>query len=117
MFNNEQLEKEYIAECIKKRAIQNAIKDFNLPEGIYVRYRMTKNDLNGHKRRSKISREKYMISKRIGSRYLLQSADGKIISKSRYELVKADDDDPIGLTFQQNKRVNPESVYTGIFYH
>ena len=117
MYNNENLEKEYISNCIKKRAIQDAIKDFNLPEGIYVRYRMANSDLNGHKRRSKISIEKYIINKRIGSRYLLQAADGKIISKSRYELIKAEDDDPIGLTFQQNKRVNPMSVYTGIFYH
>ena len=118
MYNNEQLEKEYIAKCIKKRAIQDTIKDFNLPEGVYVRYRMNNSDLNGHKRRSKLSREKYVINKRLGNRYLLQAADGKIISKSRYELIKVDDDDhPIGLTFQQNKRVNPESVYTGIFYH
>jgi len=117
MYNDESLEKEYIAKCIKKRAIQDTIKDFNLPEGIYVRYRMNKNDLNGHKRRSKLSREKYIINKRIGSRYLLQSADGKIISKSRFELVKAEDDEPIGLTFQQNDKVNPESVYTGILYY
>jgi len=117
MYNNERLEKEYIAKCLKKQAIQDTIKDFNLPEGIYVRYRMNKSDLNGHKRRSKISREKYLIKKRIGNRYLLQAADGKILSKSRFELIKAEDDSPLGLTFQQNKKVNPESVYTGIFYH
>ena len=116
MYNDESLEKKYIAKCIKKRALQDTIKDFNLPEGIYVRYRMNKGDLNGHKRRSKVSREKYLIKKRLGNRYLLQSADGKIISKSRFELIKAENDDPIGLTFQQNNRVNPESVYTGIFY-
>ena len=118
MYNDESLEKEYIAKCVKKQAIQDTIKDFNLPEGIYVRYRMNKSDLNGHKRRSKVSREKYLIKKRIGNRYLLQAADGKIISKSRFELIKAEnEDDPIGLTFQQNNKVNPESVYTGIFYH
>ena len=117
MYDNEQVEKEYISKCIKQRAIQDNIKDFNLEPGTYVRYRMNDYDLAGHKRRSQISREKYVINKRIGSRYLLQAPDGKIISKSRFELIKADDDDPIGLTFQQNKRVNPESVYTGILYH
>ena len=116
MYNNEKLEQEYIAKCLKQRAIQDTIADFNLPVGTYVRYRMNDYDLAGHKRRSQISREKYVINKRMGSRYLLQAADGKIISKSRFELVKANDDDPIGKTFQQNKRVNPESVYTGILY-
>ena len=116
MFEDEKLEKEYIEKCIKQRSVQDAIVDFNLPVGTYVRYRMTDYDLAGHKRRSQLSREKYVINKRIGSRYLLQASDGKIISKSRFELMKADDSDPIGLTFEQNRRVNPESVYTGILY-
>ena len=116
MYNDEQLEKEYIAKCIRQRNIQSAIADFNLPEGTYVRYKMNTFDLAGHKRRSQLSREKYIINKRLGCRYLLQAADGKIISKSRYELIKAEDSDPIGVTFQQNKRVNPQSVYTGILY-
>ena len=49
----------------------------------------------------------------MGARYLLQASDGKIISKSRFELIKADDNDPIGLTFEQNNRVNPESIISG----
>ena len=116
MYDNPDKEREYILKCIKSRAIQDNIKDFNLPVGSYVRYRMNDEDLNGHKRRSQFSREKFIINKRIGSRYLLQAADGKIISKSRFELIKAEDDDPIGSTFEQNDRVNPESVYTGILY-
>ena len=116
MYNDENLEKEYIAKCIKQRSVQDAIIDFNIPAGTYVRYRMNDYDLAGHKRRGQLSREKYKINKRLGSRYLLEAADGKIISKSRFELIKAADDDPIGKTFEQNKRVNPESVYTGILY-
>ena len=117
MYDNPNLEQEYIMKCLKQRAIQDNIKDFNLEPGTYVRYRMNDEDLNGHKRRSQFSREKYIINKRIGGRYLLQAPDGKIISKSRFELIKADDDDPIGLTFEQNQRVNPEAVFTGIIYH
>ena len=117
MFDNEQLEGQYIAKRLKQRTIQDNIKDFNLEPGTYVRYRMNDDDLAGHKRRSQISREKYIISKRIGPRYLLEASDGKVISKSRFELVKAEDDDPIGYTFQQNQRVNPGSVFTGILYH
>ena len=63
---------------------------------------MNNDDLNGHKRRSQYSREKFIINKRIGPRYLLQAADGKIISKSRFELIKADDDDPDGDDFTTN---------------
>ena len=116
MYNDESLEKEYISKMIRQRSIQDAVIGFNIPAGTYVRYKMNDYDLAGHKRRSQVSREKYKINKRLGSRYLLEAADGKIISKSRFELVKANDDDPIGLTFQQNKRVNPEAVYTGILY-
>ena len=117
MYNDENLEKEYIIKCIRQRNVQDAIVDINLPAGIYVRYKMSNSDLAGHKRRSQLSREKYLIKKRLGSRYLLESPDGKLISKSRFELIKANDDDPLGKTFQQNKKVNPDVVYTGIFYH
>ena len=117
MYDNPSKEQDYIMKCLKHRAIQDKIKDFNLPVGSYVRYRMNNDDLNGHKRRSQFSREKYIINKRIGARYLLQAADGKIISKSRFELVKADEGDPIGLTFEQNNRVNPEAVITGEFHY
>ena len=116
MYDDPNLEREYITKCLKSRAIQDNIKDFNLPVGTYVRYLMNKEDLNGHKRRSQFSREKYIIQNHVGSRYLLQSADGKIISKSRFELIKANDDDPIGMTFEQNQRVNPDNVLTGILY-
>ena len=117
MYNNTELEQDYIKKCIRERNIQSAVTNFNIPVGTYVRYKMNDIDINGHKRRSQLSREKYLINKRLGNRYLLEAADGKIISKSRFELIKADDNDPVGLTFEQNKRVNPESVYTGILYH
>ena len=102
-----------ISKCLKQRAIQDNIKDFNLPVGSYVRYRMNTVDLNSHKRRSQFSREKYLITKRMGARYLLQASDGKIISKSHFELIKADDNDPLGLKFEQNNRVNQESIVSG----
>lgn len=116
MYEDEEMEKEYIAKCVRQRNLQSAIADFNLPEGTYVRYRMTNYDLAGHKRRSQVSREKYLVKKRLGCRYILEAADGKVLTKSRFELIKANDNDPIGYTFAQNKRVNPESVYTGILY-
>ena len=79
--------------------IQNNIEDFVIPLNTYVRYRMNAMDLNGRKRRSQFSREKYLVLKRIGSRYVLKASDGSKITKSRFELIPADDDDPHGGKF------------------
>lgn len=116
MMDNPEREKEYIRKKMKYREIQNHISDFVLPIGTYVRYRMNNDDLNGNKRRSQFSREKFKIMNKVGDRYLLEAMDGKVISKSRFELIKAEDDEPLGNTFEQNKRANSRSVNTGILF-
>lgn len=115
MYNDADLENEYIKKCLRQRAIQDQIKDFNLPEGSYVRYKMNAHDVKG-KRRTQFSKEKYIITKRLGCRYVLQAKDGKTLTKSRYELIKADDNDIIGSTFKQNTRVNSGAIDTGRLY-
>ena len=117
MMENKDKEKEYIRKKMRYRQIQDHISDFVLPVGTYVRYRMNNEDLNGKKRRSQFSREKYKVMKKVGDRYLLEAMDGKVISKSRFELIIAEDDEPLGDTFPQNKRVNDQSVITGILFH
>lgn len=116
MYNNSELEKEWIEKKRRFRAIQNNIEDFVLPLNSYVRYRMNDDDLHGRKRRSQFSREKYLVKGRKGSRYILKAADGTVITKSRFELIKADDNDPHGGSFEQNVKENPYVATTGILY-
>ena len=99
MYDNVELEKEWIEKKKRLRMIQNNIEDFVIPLNTYVRYRMNAMDLNGRKRRSQFSREKYIVVRKIGSRYVLKASDGSKITKSRFELIQADDDDPYGGKF------------------
>lgn len=106
MFSDPEKEKEYITKQMRFRKIQDQIEDFKLPVGTYVRYKLGTEDLHGNKRRSEYSREKYVIDRISGERYILRAPDGKVLAKSRFQIVRADDDDPIGKTFYQNKFVD-----------
>ena len=99
MYDNPTLENEWIQRKLKLRHIQDNIEDFVIPNGTFVRYRMNEMDLDGRKRRSQFSREKYQVAERIGSRYVLRGPDGRKITKSRYELIIADENDPEGPPF------------------
>lgn len=99
MYNDISLERQWIEKKRKLRQIQNNIENFTIPLHSYVRYRMNTMDLDGRKRRSEFSREKYLVSGRVGSRYILKALDGSKITKSRFELIRADDDDPRGVSF------------------
>lgn len=116
MYDNVEKEKEWIEKKRKFRMIQNNIEDFVIPLNSYVRYRMNNDDLHGRKRRSQFSREKFLVKGKSGSRYILKAADGTVITKSRFELIKADEEDPHGGTFEQNTRENPYVANTGILY-
>jgi len=102
MFDNVSLERQWIEEKRKIRRIQDNIEGFSLPVGTLVRYRMNADDLGGHKRRSQFSREKYAITKRVGARYVISGPDGTKLTKSRFELIPADDNDPNGPKFTHN---------------
>ena len=102
MYDNPELEKEWIQRKLKLQQIQDNIEDFNLPIGTYVRYRMNDVDLGGKKRRSQFSREKYKVIGKVGARYVLKDKSGHRLTKSRFELIKADDDDPDGDDFTTN---------------
>ena len=100
MYDNPELEKEWIQRKSKLRKIQDNIEDFNLPNGTYVRYRMNQDDLGGKKRRSQFSREQYEVIGRVGARYVLKDKSGRKLTKSRYELIIADEEDPEGDNFK-----------------
>ena len=113
MYDNPELEREWIYKQEKFKRIQRNIEDFDIPIGSYVRYRMNKDDLAGGKRRSQFSLEKYRVIKRIGNRYILQpwnTETGGLISKSRFELILADDNYPYGKTFYNSQTINPKKV-------
>ena len=113
MYDNPELEHEWIRKCQRFKTIQKNIEDFDIPIGSLVRYRMNKADLAGGKRRSQFSLEKYRVKKRIGNRYVLESEkneSGGFITKSRFELILADDSYPSGNGFYPEQVINPEKV-------
>ena len=113
MYDNPDLEREWIRKMERFKTIQKNIEDFDIKVGSYVRYRMNKDDLAGGKRRSQFSLEKYRVLKRIGNRYVLQPTDsehGGFITKSRFELILADKEYPYGKTFYRSQAVNPDKV-------
>ena len=96
MYDHPELEKKWIQRKLKLQHIQDQIEDFVIPKDSFVRYRMNTMDLNGRKRRSEFSREKYKVVGRVGVRYVIRDNKGKQITKSRFELIRADDNDPPG---------------------
>ena len=88
MFNNPELEKEYVFKCIDKNEKQKKIKDFELKEGDYVRYVIGRDPLK--KKRYNVTHESYKIAGRDGFSYVLEARDGSTILKPRFQLIKAD---------------------------
>ena len=90
MFDNEELEKEYIFNCMDKHEKQKRIEDFELKENEFVRYVIDKDPLK--KKRYNVSNESYRIAGKEGKHYILEAADGTTMIKPRYKLVRADVD-------------------------
>ena len=88
MFDNEELEKEYIFNCMDKHEKQKRIEDFELKENEFVRYVIDKDPLK--KKRYNVSNESYKIAGKEGNHYILEAADGTTMIKPRYKLVRAD---------------------------
>ena len=88
MFDNEELEKEYIFNCMDKHEKQKRIEDFELKENEFVRYVIDKDPLK--KKRYNVSNESYKIVGKEGKHYILEAADGTTMIKPRFKLVRAD---------------------------
>ena len=113
MYENPKLERDWIEKRQKFLAVQKNIEDFEIPIGAMVRYRMNDRDLAGRKRRTQFSIEKYRVKKRIGNRYVLapsNESDGGFITKSRYELILAEDKYPRGKYFYEDLAVVPKNI-------
>ena len=85
MKENYELEKRYIYKCLEEAEEQRETKTFDIPVGTYVRYILPRHDgLN--KKRYQHSPEKYKITGKQGSHYILMAADGNVMTKPRFLL-------------------------------
>ena len=91
MFENLELEKEYIYKCLEHQEKQKRIKNLILPINSYVRFILPRHD-GITKKRFQISREKYKIEERKGNMYTLIAADGTVITKPRFQLIPCNND-------------------------
>ena len=110
MFMNEALEREWIHKQQRFRTIQKNIEDFNIPLQSWVRIRLNNNDLGGRKRRGQFSREKYLVINKVGNRYVLQGEGRGVITKSRFELIPAEGNEPTGPQFNYEQTVIPDEI-------
>ena len=85
MFENEELEKEYIFKQLAKKEKQENIKDLHLHEGSFVRYIMPR--ANGKKKRFQFSRECYKIESVNGNMYTLIAQDGTVRDFPRFKII------------------------------
>jgi hypothetical protein len=101
MFDDHNLEKEYIYKCTKRNAKQRTIKDFELKAGQYVRYIIARDPLR--KKRYQVSHESYKIAGKQGRHYILEARDGSTVIKPRYKLIVADPQKYIQATSLRNQ--------------
>ena len=86
MFNNPDLEKEYIFKQLEKREKQEEIKDLHLTEGSFVRYIIPRS--NGMtKKRYQYSHECYKIESVKGNMYTLIARDGTVMNLPRFKIM------------------------------
>ena len=88
MFDDKELEKEFIFKCMNKRDKQKRIEDFELKDNEFVRYVISRDPMN--KKRYQVSNESYKIAGKEGNHYILEAEDGTTMIKPRFQLVKSD---------------------------
>lgn len=88
MFNDKKKEIKFIHRMQKYRHVQRGIKDYELPVGTFVRYRMNKDPLTKH--RYRYSPESYKVVGRDHGHYIIQAADGASLLMPRWRLIKSD---------------------------
>ena len=92
MFNDHNLEKEYILKCMDKTENQKKIHNIVLPIGSYVRVILPRH--NGiTKKRNQVSKECYKIDSRNGHMYTLIAKDGSVVTRPRFKLLPCNIDD------------------------
>lgn len=88
MFNDIQKEIDFIIKNQAYRNKQHGIKDYNIPVGTFVRYRMNKIPLTKH--RYNYSPESYKVIGKDGSLYIIQAKDGSSLIMPRFKLIVTD---------------------------
>ena len=86
MFNNPELEKEYIFKQLEHSENQKRISNLKLNVGGFVRYIMPQAD-GLKKRRYNTSKESYRIENVNGNMYTLIAKDGTVMNLSRFKLI------------------------------
>ena len=110
MYMNEALEREWIYKQQRFKTIQKNIEDFNIDIQSFVRIRLNDVDLGGRKRRGQFSREKYLVVDKVGNRYVLQGNGGNRITKSRFEIIPAEGNEPDGPNFSYEQSAVPNEI-------
>ena len=90
MFNDHNLEKEYILKCMDRSERQKRIKDLILPVGSFVRVILPRHD-GITKKRYRVSKECYKIDDRRGNMYTLMAKDGTVVTRPRFKLLPCND--------------------------
>ena len=96
MENDPKSEVKFIIKKIYERERRRKITDFELQEGVFVRY-IIPNDKKA-KKRFKVSREAYKISHKEGNAYVLIAQDGTTKTLSRWRLF------PLGTTLPKKHK-------------
>ena len=86
MFNDKQKEIDFIINNQIYKDKQRGIKDYNIPVGTFVRYRMDKKPLTKH--RYNYSPEAYKVTGKDGALYIIQARDGSSLTVPRWKLIK-----------------------------
>lgn len=93
MYNNPELEKEYIFQQEDLQEQQTKITDFKLKVGDFVRFIIPR--ANGRKKRYQYSRECYKIVEVNGNMYTLSAKDGTVKNLPRFKIRKVHNMDNI----------------------
>lgn len=96
MESDPSLEQKYIIKKIYETERRRKVKDFELQEGMYVRYILPKDPNKKH--RYKVSPEAYIISHKDGNSYVIMAEDGTTKTVSRWRLF------PLGKTLPKKHK-------------
>jgi hypothetical protein len=86
MYNDPELEKDYIFKCLEQKEKQETRADFEIKPGTYVRYILPRHD-GLKKKRFRVSPEYYKVDGKEGNNYILMARDGTVITKPRFQLI------------------------------
>ena len=108
MENNIQLERKYIAYCLLKKSKK---KTYNIPINNFVRIVLKKDGLQ--KRRFKLSRECYKVTKKEGKNYVVSAFDNTCLILPRHRLIDLGSEKPENIKLAStipNGKLLPQSI-------